>query len=167
MCNSSFAIHNSRKGFTLIELLIVVAIIGILAALLMTNFVAIRQRARDAQRKSDLRQMQSSLELYRSDNGAYPITGAGVYTITQTNCPTPGSFSANNVTYMQKIPCDPNGTSYYNSGNYYYSSTDGSTYTLAACIENANDTDTNVSASAPIGLSGCPAGNKYFILLNP
>ena len=56
-----------KKGFTLVELLIVVAIIGILSTLLMANFIGVRQRARDAQRKADLRQIQSALELYRSD----------------------------------------------------------------------------------------------------
>ena len=65
------------KGFTLVELLIVIAIIGVLSALLMANFIGVRQRARDAQRKSDLRQMQSALELYRSDLGLYPTTQNG------------------------------------------------------------------------------------------
>ncbi|MBI2195693.1 MAG: type II secretion system protein [Candidatus Levybacteria bacterium] len=69
-------IGNSRvkreKGFTLVELLIVIAIIGVLTTLLMANFIGVRQRARDAQRKSDLRQIQSALELYRSDQGSYP-----------------------------------------------------------------------------------------------
>ena len=165
-------LYRSSRGFTLIELLIVVAIIGILAALLTTNFVAIRERARDAQRKSDLRQMQSALELYRSDNGSYPSTN-GAYQLPNDvisgdgNCPDAGSFVANSTTYMQKIPCDPlNDTTYFNNGNYYYSSS-GSTYTIAACIENSNDTDQNVTSTVPTGGSNCPNGNKYFVLQNP
>ncbi len=157
--------HKSQKGFTLIELLIVVAIIGILAALLMTNFVGVRERARDAQRKSDIRQLQSALELYRSDNGTYPQTNAGVYKLNTVDCPTPGGLTYNGTTYMKKIPCDPTGISSYNTGNYYYTS-DGSTYTLAACIENTNDTDKNITTSAPIGSSGCTTGS-YFELQNP
>jgi len=72
--NLEFRIQNSEleKGFTLIELLIVIVIIGVLATLLMTNFVGVRQRGRDAQRKSDLRQIQAALELYRADVGQYP-----------------------------------------------------------------------------------------------
>lgn len=56
------------KGFTLIELLVVLVIIASLATLLTANFVGVRQRGRDAQRKSDLRQIQSAFELYRADN---------------------------------------------------------------------------------------------------
>lgn len=72
--NLKFRIQNFKKGFTLIELLIVIAIIGVLATLLMVNFIGVRQRARDAQRKSDLRQIQSALEIYRSDQGSYPAS---------------------------------------------------------------------------------------------
>ncbi|MDP2672104.1 MAG: type II secretion system protein, partial [Candidatus Daviesbacteria bacterium] len=51
------------RGFTLIELLVAIAIIGILSSFLLSNFVGVRQRARDGVRKSDLRQIQSALEL--------------------------------------------------------------------------------------------------------
>ena len=87
----------SRRGFTLIELLVVVSIISILASLLIANFVGIRQRGRDAQRKSDLRQVQTALELYRADNGTYPVSLSA--------CGSP--FTYNSTTYMQKLPCDP------------------------------------------------------------
>lgn len=151
-----------EDAFTLIELLIVVAIIGILSALLMTNFIGIRQRARDAQRKSDIRQMQSALELYRSDVGSYPSPG-GSNTLNATACPTPSAFAANGTTYMQQTPCDPLASSgYYNSGSYYYSS-NGSTYTLAACLENTADTDVSSSFS---GDSSCTSG-KYYVKNNP
>lgn len=150
-----------QKGFTLIELLIVVAIIGILSTLLMTNFIGIRQRARDAQRKSDIRQIQSALELYRSDTGSYPTSTAG-NTLTSVACPTASSFTYSGTTYMQQIPCDPLGSSYYHAGSYYYSS-NGSTYTLAACIENTADTDVS---STFTGDSSC-ATAKYYVKTNP
>ena len=152
---------NHQYGFTLIELLIVIAIIGILSTLLMTNFIGIRQRARDAQRKSDIRQMQSALELYRSDVGAYPSAG-GTNTLNSAPCPTPSSFVYSGSTYMQQIPCDPLGNSYYNAGSYYYSTT-GSTYTLAACLENTADTDVSSTFS---GDSTCATG-KYYVKTNP
>lgn len=146
-------IKNCRKGFTLIELLIVVAIIGILATLLMANFIGVRQRARDAQRKSDIRQIQSALEIYRSDNGSYPAT--------LPLCGNPLVYGTN--TYMTKIPCDPSGSTYYNGGNYYYSGSGGTTYTLGACLENT--ADSQGTGSSPGG-SGC-ASNYYYVVNNP
>lgn len=149
------------KGFTLIELLVVIAIIGILSTLLMANFIGIRQRARDASRKSDLRQIQSALELYRSDAGTYPTTSL-------LNCPdgpSPISFGNNpdcTSTYMQKVPTDPMGNSYYNSGSYYYSS-NGTTYTLGACLENTSDSQG--TGTSPGG-SGCTT-NFYYVTNNP
>lgn len=147
----------SSFGFTLIELLIVIAIIGILATLLMVNFLNVQQKARDAQRKSDVRQIQSALELYRADQGAYPAT------LYSADCPTSSSLAGGtpSVTYMQKIPCDPSGTSWYNSGKYNYSLS-GNTYTLQACIENSKDTDQNVVS----GLAGC-SSTKGYQLTNP
>src|SRR3990172_3717767 len=67
---------SSEKGFTLIELLVVISVIAVLTTLLMANFVGIRQRGRDGQRKSNLFNIQTSLELYRADNGIYPDTDA-------------------------------------------------------------------------------------------
>lgn len=158
---SSILNPESSRGFTLIELLIVIAIIGILSTLLMTNFIGIRQRARDAQRKSDVRQMQSALELYRADVGSYPSPG-GSEKLNSTPCPTPSSFVYSGSTYMQEIPCDPLGDTYYNSGSYYYTST-GSLYTIAACLENTADTDVNASFA---GDSSCSSG-KYYVKTNP
>ena len=56
----------SNSGFTLIELLVVISIIGILSTLLMANVGGVRERARDAQRKSDINQIQKALELYKN-----------------------------------------------------------------------------------------------------
>lgn len=131
----------SNKAFTLIELLVVVAIIGILSALLMSNFIGVRQRARDAQRKSDLRQIQSALELYRADAGKYPY-GSNPF----NPCGSNDHFKSadGSSTYMSSIPCDPS------SGDYYtYSSSDGVTYTLIACLENGNDNQKDASNIAP------------------
>jgi general secretion pathway protein G len=148
-------VFKNPKGFTLIELLIVVAIIGVLATLLMVNFVGVRQRARDAQRKSDLKQIQSALEIYRSDQGAYPTTFPNCSTsLMSPDCST--------TTYMQKVPGDPLGSTYYNSGNYYYVSS-GTTYTIASCLENTADSQ---GTSTSPGGTGC-SSNFYYVLANP
>lgn len=153
-------ILNSNKGFTLIELLIVMAIIGVLVTLLLSNFIGIRQRARDAQRKSDLRQIQSALELYRSDLGVYPSS--------LPTCNTTGLVGGSpSNTYMQKIACDPTNSA-YNSGNYRYVGTGSpvTSYNLVACLENASDKSTGTTGTDPTAGSGCPT-TWYFVVTNP
>ena len=62
----------NRKGFTLIELLIVVAIIGILAAIAIPQFAAYRTRSYNSAASSDIRNAKTSLEAYYADKQAYP-----------------------------------------------------------------------------------------------
>ena len=62
----------SSKGFTLIELLIVVAIIGILAAIAIPQFNAYRQKGYNAAATSDLRNFRTTMEAYQADYQAYP-----------------------------------------------------------------------------------------------
>lgn len=158
-----------ERGFTLIELLVVITIIGVLTTLVTTNFVGVRQRARDAQRKADIRQLQSALELFRTDEGIYPINNS-THRLNSTACPTSSSFTdseGNGTVYMTKIPCDPLGSSIYNSGNYYYYSLDGLTYTLAVCLENTSDNDPNVTTTAPTPSGGSCSSGTYFVVTNP
>ena len=61
-----------RSGFTLIELLIVVAIIGILAAIAVPNFMNAQVRAKVARAQSEMRSIQSALEAFYIDNNGYP-----------------------------------------------------------------------------------------------
>ncbi|HUS59773.1 MAG TPA: type II secretion system protein [Nevskiaceae bacterium] len=107
-----------EKGFTLIELMVVMAVIGILAGLTLTGFTAARKTARDGQRKADLEQVRSALEMCRSDTGSYP---AG--TLVSGN-----NITCGGATYMQ-IPNDPGGF------RYYYTRTGASSYRLCAHLE--------------------------------
>jgi len=59
-------------GFTLVELLVVMAIIGILATVILGGFRSSQRRSRDAQRKSDLKQIANALEMFYSDYERYP-----------------------------------------------------------------------------------------------
>ncbi len=65
-------LRKDRRAFTLIELLIVVAIIGILAAIAVPNFLNAQVRAKVARVQSDLKALSLALESYRLDRGAYP-----------------------------------------------------------------------------------------------
>ena len=62
-----------RSGFTLIELLIVVAIIAILAAIAVPNFLEAQVRAKASRAKNDLRTIVTAAESYMVDNNKYPI----------------------------------------------------------------------------------------------
>ncbi|MCL4354332.1 prepilin-type N-terminal cleavage/methylation domain-containing protein [Patescibacteria group bacterium] len=151
---SHFKIFRKKDAFTLIELLIVIAIIGVLAALLMANFIGVRQRSRDSQRKSDMRQIQSALELYRADESSYPAA------LPACGDPLTGATTSN--VYIQKLPCDPV------SGDTYSYTTTGTppmSYVLIACLENVNDSQKDTSNDP----SACTGGstNWSMTLENP
>lgn len=92
------------KGFTLIELLIVVLLIGVLASLAVTviNSGGIREKGRDAQRKSDLGQIQTALELYFSDYRHYPQANSWLRLTGADSMSTTISPS-----HINKVPIDP------------------------------------------------------------
>ncbi|AJE03401.1 type IV pilin protein [Geobacter pickeringii] len=62
----------SKKGFTLIELLIVVAIIGILAAIAIPQFTAYRAKSYNSAAQSDLRNFKTAMEAAYTDTQSYP-----------------------------------------------------------------------------------------------
>lgn len=66
------------KGFTLIELLIVVAIIAILAAIAVPNFLEAQTRSKVSRTLSDMRTIRTGIELYGLDNNKYPETDKGI-----------------------------------------------------------------------------------------
>ncbi|MDF1579400.1 MAG: prepilin-type N-terminal cleavage/methylation domain-containing protein [Desulfuromonadales bacterium] len=64
--------RKNEKGFTLIELLIVVAIIGILAAIAIPQFASYRQKAFNSAAQSDLKTIKTTVEGYYTDEYYYP-----------------------------------------------------------------------------------------------
>jgi len=64
---------NKKMGFTLIELLIVVAIIAILAAIAIPNFLEAQVRSKVSRAKADMRTIVTALEAYSVDNNQYPV----------------------------------------------------------------------------------------------
>lgn len=113
-----------EKGFTLIELLIVVAIIGILAAIAIPNFLNARARATVSAVKADVKNIATAVETYQADNSQYPVT----LTDLQPD-------------YMVTIPSQPDGasTAYdYCTADPYQSwqlDTDGESYGVVGSLE--------------------------------
>lgn len=64
--------YKRQEGFTIVELLIVIVVIGILAALVITTFTGIQQRARNTERETDIKAMHGQVEAYYAENGYYP-----------------------------------------------------------------------------------------------
>lgn len=148
--------HPVNKGFTLIELLVVIGIIGLLSAVIVPNFMGARERSRDTQRKSDVRQLQKALEMYKDDQTPVPK----YLTVAEYNALTCNSEwkNAAGTVYMSKFPCDPsNPTSYH----YPYTNDSSLVYTLIACLENKSDPQGNSSASCNWG--GSAEGIQYKI----
>lgn len=94
--------HRMRnRAFTLIELLIVVAIIGVLAAIAVPNFINARTRAMVSRCYADIRTLGNAFEMYRLDNNAYPNGDLMWY----TNQMYPKLTAP--VAYIASIPIDP------------------------------------------------------------
>jgi len=64
--------HRNQKGFTLIELMIVIAIIGILAAIAIPQFASYRAKSFNTASVSDLRNVRTDLESWFAENEEYP-----------------------------------------------------------------------------------------------
>ena len=64
--------HRNQKGFTLIELMIVIAIIGILAAIAIPQFSSYRAKSFNSASLSDVRNLRTDLEAYYAEWGEYP-----------------------------------------------------------------------------------------------
>ena len=91
----------AQKAFTLIELLIVVAIIAILAAIAVPNFLEAQTRSKTARAAADMRSLATAIEAYRIDNNRYPPSSTpsnfylGYYILTSP------------IAYMTSLPPDP------------------------------------------------------------
>lgn len=77
-----------RSGFTIVELLIVVVVIGILAALVISTFSGIQERAKNAQRTTSAKAWQKLIQLYVADKGSYPAGTINNHVCLGTGYPT-------------------------------------------------------------------------------
>lgn len=85
---------NARRGFTLIELLIVVAIIAILAAVAVPNFLEAQARSKVSREMNDMRVIAIGLESYMVDHGTYPPHGEILNGNTNPSDPIFPAFNA-------------------------------------------------------------------------
>jgi prepilin-type N-terminal cleavage/methylation domain-containing protein len=79
------SLKKNNRGFTIVELLIVIVVIGILAALVIVTYNGIQQKARDTERKTDIKALQGHFEAYWADNAKYPTLAQANDTTFRTN----------------------------------------------------------------------------------
>ncbi|MGM9999197.1 MAG: type II secretion system protein [Candidatus Bruticola sp.] len=127
---------SSRKGFTLIELMIVIAIIAILAAILVPNFIRARAQGQVTSCKSNLKNIGTACEMYATDNGGrYPQDLNKLTVSAQGQQP-----------YLKQIPkCPSTGTS--DPYNSYTSSMNPDVYTIFC--QGSNHTAAGCEADYP------------------
>ena len=128
--------NNSRSGFTIIEMLVVIAIIGILSAIIITNLTSSKAKARDAKRVSDLAQIQLALEQCFDRGNVYPSN-------LITTVPCGGTLTL--ADFISTIPKDPTTLSDYG----YAIMAGGLDYTLHAKLENPSSVIKDGLISAP------------------
>lgn len=99
------------RGFTLIEIMVVVIIIGLLAAVVVPQFLGRVDDARVAKAKQDIQALETALTLFKLDNFRYPSTEQGLSALAKR----PADGSARNWReggYLKKLNKDPWGNDY-------------------------------------------------------
>lgn len=162
---------NNKRGFTLIELLVVIAIIGLLSTLAVVALNNAREKSRDARRLSDVKQIQTALELFYNECNSYPIiSAAGSLATTMANigedseCPTGITLG----TFLNAIPTPPTpadgGDTCQAANTYEYESTDSdgdpctsgscASYTIEYCLggQSGGVTGNVVHYATPAGI---------------
>jgi general secretion pathway protein G len=98
--------HLNQRGFTLLEILVVVVILGILASLVLPNFLGRTDQARAIAAKHDIQTLVGVLKLYKLDNGFYPSTAQGLQALVKKpeTDPVPRNWKQ---PYIDQLPKDP------------------------------------------------------------
>ena len=101
-----------QRGFTLIEIMVVIAILGILAALIVPKIMSRPDEARRVAAKQDIGTIMQSLKLYRLDNGRYPTQEQGLRALIEKPSTDPAPNNWKDGGYLERLPNDPWGNTY-------------------------------------------------------
>ncbi|KKT34807.1 MAG: General secretion pathway protein G [Candidatus Gottesmanbacteria bacterium GW2011_GWB1_44_11c] len=157
-----------RTGFSLIELLVAIAIMAVLIALVLPNYLGARERARDTKLKAEMNQLKNAMRMYYNDYQRYPApelvqgqatfygcgangTSQCIYT-TPYPCPdfwfAAGGTGGCGTVYMKKPPTLNSG-----NGGFHYYQPDSDKFMLCVdYLENRSDLDAAVSRDRCAGM---------------
>lgn len=104
----------NEKGFSFIELMVVVVILGILAGMIVPRYMGRTDDAKIVKAKVDIAAIETSLKMYRLDNGTYPSTEQGLMALIEKPSTEPAApkWNANGYLDKKSMPKDPWGREY-------------------------------------------------------
>ena len=104
----------NNRGFTLIELIVVIVILGVLAGLIVPKIMGRPEEARQLKAKLTIESLETSLRLFKLDNGAYPTTEQGLDALITAPDTGTASNSYREGGYIEKgrMPKDPWGNDF-------------------------------------------------------
>ena len=164
---------SKQRAFTLIEILVVIAIIGILSAIVYASFSQARAQSRDKQRVVDLGQIQLALKLYQTQNGHYPLENDGFSGGTVGKICKSCSGPINDVIkqYLGSLPEDPKNDAthfYYYDERQACGGEPNQTVLFAATMETSAYKNANQTICNSYGGEGiADKSNAHIIMLGP